>query len=62
MSDEIQQKTSEEVQQEPVADVKPSEELSPEALSGVNGGASTTLFASVAKGTHINKAIITVAK
>ena len=61
MSDEIQQKPSDEIQQEAVADVKPTEELSPEALSGVNGGASSpTLWKAVSTGKHIAKATLTV--
>jgi hypothetical protein len=52
MSDEIQQKASDEIPQEAVAAVKPTEELSPEALSDVNGG--------VTKGEHIKSGQIQV--
>jgi type VI protein secretion system component Hcp len=60
MSDEFQQKPGDEIQQDAVADVKPTEELSPEALSGVNGGAvvktvdksSPVLFTVCAQGKH----------
>ena len=58
MSDENQQKA------EVVTDVKPNDELSPEALSDVNGGVtkvdkpSPTLFKLCSSGEHIKTATI----
>jgi type VI protein secretion system component Hcp len=60
MSDEIQQKMTEEVQQEAVANVKPTDELAPEELSDVNGGgivktvdkSSPKLFNACVTGSH----------